>query len=79
MNAIAQIKRLVYAQPFKPFGIELSSGRVIKIGTPDHIAFRDSGDGWIAYLEDDGTFDAVSAAHINVVGTASAGKSKKRR
>ena len=30
--------------PFKPFALHLSSGRVIKISTPDHLLFSPRGD-----------------------------------
>jgi hypothetical protein len=65
---IDQIKRFKYAQPFAPFDIELSSGQQIQVATPDHIAFSETGQGRVSYLNDDGTFSVVSGLHIVRVG-----------
>ena len=62
------IKDFKYAQPFEPFDIELSSGRVLHVETPDHIAFTGAGGGRIAVLNDDGTSLIVSLLHVANVG-----------
>ena len=65
---IDQIKRFKYAQPFEPFDIELSSGRVVRVDTPDHVAFSELGAGRVSTLNDDDTFSVVSGLHIVNVG-----------
>ena len=67
---IRQIKELKYAQPFEPFFIELSSGRILQVPTPDHIVLTELGTGRVFVLNGDGTFSAPSALHIARVGTA---------
>lgn len=69
---IRQIKELKYAQPFEPFFIELSSGRVIQVATPDHIIVAEGGSGRVVVLTDDGTFSAPSGLHIARVGISPA-------
>jgi hypothetical protein len=64
---IDQIRKLRYAQPFEPFSIELSSGSLFVVSTPDHVAFDDAGSGRVAVLADDGTFDIISGLHITRV------------
>jgi hypothetical protein len=66
---IRQIKELKYAQPFEQFFIELSSGRILQVPTPDHIVVAESGPGRVVIFNDDGTFSAPSALHIARVGT----------
>ena len=65
---IDQIRRFKYAQPFEPFDIELSSGRVVRVGTPDHVAFSEMGAGRVSILNDDDTFSVISGLHIVNVG-----------
>lgn len=65
---IDQVRRFRHAQPFRPFELELSSGRRIAVSTPDHLAFDDAGNGRVAFLNDDGTFEVVSALHVVSVG-----------
>ena len=62
------IKDFKYAQPFEPFDLELSSGRVLHVETPDHIAFTGAGGGRVAVLNDDGTSLIVSLLHVTNVG-----------
>jgi hypothetical protein len=69
---IDQIKELKYAQPFEPFFIELSSGRILEVPTPDHIAIGELGPGRIIIFYDDGTFSAPSGLHVARVGTSRA-------
>ena len=64
---IDQIKKLKYAQPFEPFGIELSSGSMLVISTPDHVAVAEAGSGRVAVLHHDGTFDVVCGLEITRV------------
>ena len=66
---IPQIRKLKYAQPFVAFYLELSSGRVIQVATPDHIALNDAGPGQVVVLDDDGTWTALSGLHLAGVGT----------
>ncbi len=65
---IPQIKTLKYAQPFRPFRVQLSSGDTFTVDTPDHIAFSEAGQGQIALLNDDRTFSVVSGPHVTRVG-----------
>lgn len=65
---IQAIKDFKYAQPFAPFDIELSSGRILHVATPDHIAFAEHPQGRLAVLNDDGTSLIVSALHVVDVG-----------
>ena len=53
-----------YAEPFEPFGIELSSGRVLHVATPDHIALTEAAGGRIAVLSDDGGSLIVPLLHV---------------
>ena len=69
---IRQIKELKYAQPFEPFFIELSSGRILDVATPDHIILTEGGAGRVIVLNDDGTFSAPSGLHIASVGISRA-------
>jgi hypothetical protein len=69
---LRQIKELKYAQPFEPFFIELSSGRILQVPTPDHIVVTELGPGRVFVLHDDGTFSAPSALHIARVGNTQA-------
>jgi len=64
---IDQIRKFTHAQPFERFAIELSSGTLLFVDTPDHIALSGNGNGRIAILADDGTFDVISALHITRV------------
>jgi len=57
---IQTIKDFKYAKPFEAFDIELSSGRVVHVETPDHVAFTDVPQGRVAVLNDDGTSLIVS-------------------
>jgi hypothetical protein len=65
---IETIKSFKYAHPFEPFDIELSSGRVVNVATPDHIAFTESPQGRVAILNNDGTSLIVSVLHVVDVG-----------
>jgi hypothetical protein len=65
---IDQIKHFRYVQPFAPFELELSSGRRIKVLTPDHLAFDRAGTGRVVFLDYDGTFEVVSGLHVVSVG-----------
>jgi hypothetical protein len=65
---IDTIKSFRYAEPFEPFDIELSSGRVLRVETPDHIAFAELPQGRLAVLNDDGTSLIVSILHVVNVG-----------
>jgi hypothetical protein len=65
---IQTIKDLKYAQPFMPFDIELSSGRVLHVETPDHVAFAEIPQGRVAVLNDNGTSLIVSILHVVHVG-----------
>ena len=58
------IRSLKHAQPFETFDIELSSGRVLHVATPDHIALTEAGRGRIAVLSDDGGSLIVSLLHV---------------
>jgi hypothetical protein len=69
---IRQIKELKYAQPFEPFFIELSSGRILTVSTPDHIIVTEGGTGRVVVLNDDGTFSAPSGLRIARVGISRA-------
>jgi hypothetical protein len=69
---IDQIKRFKYAQPFEPFEIELSSGSVWRIKTPDFVIVDEFGQGRIAVLNDDHTFSTVRGSHVVRVGIARA-------
>jgi hypothetical protein len=69
---IRQIKELKYAQPFEPFFIELSSGRILNVPTPGHIIVTEGGTGRVVVLNDDGTFSAPSGLHIARVGISPA-------
>ncbi len=53
---IDQIKKFAHAQPFERFAIELSSGKLFSVDTPDHIAFTLGGGGRVVVFADDGTF-----------------------
>ena len=64
---IDQIRKFAHAQPFERFAIELSSGTLVFVHTPDHIAFTGNGAGRVAILADDGTFDVIAALHITRV------------
>jgi hypothetical protein len=68
---INQVKELKYAQPFEPFFIELSSGRILDVPTPDHLILSERG-GRVVVLNDDGTFSAVSWLRITRVGISRA-------
>lgn len=61
---IDQIKKFKHAQPFEQFAIELSSGSRFTVRTPDHVALSDHGNGRVAVLGDDGTFDILGGLHI---------------
>jgi hypothetical protein len=65
---IQTIKDFKYAQPFEPFDIELSSGRVLHVETPDHVAFAEIPQGRVAVLNDNGTSLIVSILHVVNVG-----------
>jgi hypothetical protein len=65
---IQTIRDFRYAQRFEPFDIELSSGRILHVETPDHVAYTGAGSGRIAVLNDNGTSLIVSALHIVNVG-----------
>jgi hypothetical protein len=65
---IDQIRRFKYAQPFEPFDIELSGGQVVRVDTPDHVAFSKIGAGRVSILNDDDTFSVISGLHIVNVG-----------
>jgi hypothetical protein len=56
---INQVKEFKSAQPFEPFSIELSSGRILKVSTPDHLILAKRGVGRVVGLNDDGTFSTV--------------------
>lgn len=64
---IDQIRKFKYAQPFEHFAIELSSGTLCYVHTPDHVALSDHGTGRVAILSDDGTFDVLNGLHITRV------------
>jgi hypothetical protein len=64
---IDQIKKLKHAQPFIPFSLELSSGIVLAVPTPDHIIMSEHGARRICVLNDDGTFDILSGLHLTRV------------
>jgi hypothetical protein len=61
---IDQIRKLKHAIPFQPFEIVLSSGTILRVPSPEHLALNEHGTGRIAVLSDDGTFDIVSGLHI---------------
>ena len=61
---IQTIKDFKYAKPFEPFDIELSSGRVLHVETPDHVAFTEIPLGRVAVLNDNGTSLIVSILHV---------------
>ena len=65
---IDTITSFKYARPFEPFDVELSSGRVLRVETPDHIAFAEQPQGRVAILNDDGTSLIVSILHVVNVG-----------
>jgi hypothetical protein len=69
---INQVKEFKYAQPFEPFFIELSSGRILDVPTPDHLILTERGAGRVVVLNDDGTFSTVSGLHITRVGVSNA-------
>jgi hypothetical protein len=64
---IDKIKKLKYAQPFKPFAIELSSGSILVVSTPDHVAVAKAGSGRVAVLNNDGTFYVALGLEIGRV------------
>jgi hypothetical protein len=64
---ISQIKEFKYAQPFEAFFIELSSGRILNVPTPDHVILTERGTGRAVVLNDDGTFSTVSGLHVTRV------------
>ncbi|MBV9998380.1 MAG: hypothetical protein JO015_04615 [Verrucomicrobia bacterium] len=76
---IDQIRKFKYAQPFEPFQIELSSGEVITVRTPDHVAWSETGQGRVALLNDDDTFSIVSGLHVTRVGHLQEPKPPKRK
>jgi hypothetical protein len=61
---IDQIRKLKHAIPFQPFKIVLSSGTILRVPSPEHLALNEHCTGRIAALSDDGTFDIVSGLHI---------------
>ena len=65
---IQTIKDFKYAKPFEPFDIELSSGRVLHVEIPDHVAFTEIPLGRVAVLNDDGSSQIVSILHVVNVG-----------
>jgi hypothetical protein len=69
---ISQIKEFKYAQPFEAFFIELSSGRILNVPTPDHVILTERGAGRAVVLNDDGTFSTVSGLHVTRVGVSQA-------
>ena len=73
---IQTIKDFKYTQPFEPFDIELSSGRVLHVETPDHVAFTEFPQGRVAVLNDNGTSLIVSILHVVNVGHLPLAKSE---
>ncbi|CAN5644587.1 hypothetical protein BH20VER1_BH20VER1_05660 [soil metagenome] len=61
VTMLEEIRKRVRTVPFEPFAIELSSGYMINVPHPDHIAV---GRAQVAVEDDQGLFDVVSALHI---------------
>lgn len=76
---IDQIRKFKYAQPFEPFQVELSSGEVVTVRTPDHVAWSQTGQGRVALLNDDDTFSVVSGLHVTRVGHLQGPPPKRKR
>lgn len=66
-----QIRKLANAEPFEPFSIELSSGRILKVPTRDHVWLMVPGASHIAVYDDNDAADHLSPLHIVAVRTLS--------
>ena len=60
---IKDIQEMRDVAPFKPFSLHLSSGRTIKISTPDHLLFSPRGDLLVVFPSTGGVF-VVEPAHV---------------
>jgi hypothetical protein len=59
---LEELRKWIRAVPFRPFQIELSGGRTLKVPHPDHILVTSGG---IVGVEDDaGLLDVVAVLHI---------------
>lgn len=67
---IKRIRELQQARPFRPYEIELSSGRTLVIANPDLLSSSESGPGWIAVWQDDprhpGEPDLVTVSTLHI-------------
>ena len=66
---IEQIRHLQAAKPFEPFALELSSGRVVQIYDPHHVATTEvygqrRGNPMVGILHHDGYFELIAASQI---------------
>jgi hypothetical protein len=57
--------------PFKPFTLHLTSGRAIKINTPDHLLFSPRGDLLVVFPASGGVC-VVEPAHVESMDLAKA-------
>ncbi len=51
------------AAPFKPFEIQLSNGRALRVAAPDHLFFMPNGKEFLV-VRSDGGFRFVDAAQV---------------
>lgn len=64
---IAELRRLIEAQPFIPFTIYTASGAALRIPTVDHIAVSPTGRRVIVFADDDSSIIVSPSliGHIN--------------
>jgi hypothetical protein len=44
MATIAQVRTMMRAQPFKPFSVQVASGRAFNVKHPDYISYSEDGE-----------------------------------
>jgi hypothetical protein len=74
---IQTIRELKYAQPFEPFDIELSNGRVLHVLLPDSVAFSEE-QNRVAVFGADGTALIVPVLQITDVGHLATPRKKEK-
>jgi len=66
-----EVRRLMDAEPFKPFMVKASDGKQYRVKHPDYVAISPKG-GRISLYDDEETTTTLSALHIVSVETLKA-------
>ncbi len=75
---IEQLRKMVRAQPFRPFAIHLADGRQVEIKHPEFLATSPSGRTAIVFYTDD-TFEAIDVLLVTSVSVLDGVKPRPRK